>query len=578
MLPTSTLLTLALLALGLAALAALRLRVRLGRVPSVSPQTLREGLLQVLALGDHGHPAADVRLLEDGESPVLEMAATPWRLRLWSAAEEAAVAPPAAEREALVVLGGAQLRPGLAQRAGQPVFHLVPGQGAWIGARGAAPGLERLLALALARLRRRLQRGSHPDLLPDERAALRAPLDPALARWASAVRWSTPLATEALLALLAAVFALETLWGDSTATATLHAMGALTGDALRSGEVWRLLAAASLHIGLPHLLANGFALFSFGRHVEAILGSARFVLLYVLAALGGSLASTLMSGSSARVAAGASGALWGLMTALLALGFERRHLLPPPVRSSLRANGLRLLVLNGLISLHPAVDWAAHLGGGLVGFVLVASHLLTAGLAERDEQRLERFWRWAAGLAIAALVGSLLVASWAGRPWDLARPPAQWRRHVVAGTALSIELPPGWRLSAMGRAATEATKATTYTTGPFGLQPLTLVLWVSSAELPAHIDARELLAGWEREAQSRPLAAGARRIAARRTEVGDRPFLYAEYALARGRERTWIGLAGRRAVRLDVFDSQESPPTWRAAGERFVASLRDAAR
>ena len=573
--PTSSSLFLALLAIGLAALAALRFKVRLGRVPRVPPPALREGLLQVLALGDHGHPAADVRLLEDDESTLLEMAATPWLLRLWCAPEGGAAAPPVVAGEALVVLGGVELRASLAERPGQPVFHLVPGQGAWTGARRTAPGLERLLALALSRLRQRLQRGSHPDLLPDERAALRGPLDPALARWASALRWSTPLATEALLALLVAVFALETLWGDSTATPTLHAMGALTGDALRSGEVWRLLAAASLHIGLPHLLANGFALFSFGRHVEAILGSARFVLLYVLAALGGSLASTLASGDKARVAAGASGALWGLMTALLALGYERRQLLPPPVRASLRANGLRLLALNGLISLHPAVDWAAHLGGGLVGFALVASHLLTVGLAERGRRRLESVLRWAAGLALAALVGSLLVAWWAGRPWDLAQPPAQWRRQAVSGTTLSIELPPGWRLAPVSDATAEGA---TFVTGSVGRQPLTLILWVSLAEMPADIDPRELLAGWEREAEQRPLAAGARRIAARRTEVGERPFLFAEYPLAVGRERTWIGLVDRRVVRLDVFDSPESPPAWQAAGERFVGSLQGVAR
>lgn len=470
MLPTSSSLFLALLATGLAALVALRFRVRLGRVPRAPPPALREGLLQVLALGDHGHPAADARLLEDGESPLLELAATPWLLRLWSAPEAGAGAatPPVVEGEALVVLGGAELRASLGERSGQPVFHLVPGQGGWSAAQGAAPGLERLLALALSRLRQRLQRGRHPDLLPDERAALRGPLDPALARWASAMRWSTPLATEGLLALLVAVFALETLWGDSTATPTLHAMGALTGDVLRSGEAWRLLAAASLHIGLPHLLANGFALFSFGRHVEAILGSARFVLLYVLAALGGSLASTLASGDTARVAAGASGALWGLMTALLALGYERRHLLPPPVRASLRTDGLRLLALNGLISLHPAVDWAAHLGGGLAGFALVASHLLTAGLAERRQGRLESALRWAAGLALAALVGSLLVAWWAGRPWDLAQPPSQWRRHAIPGAALSIELPPGWRLTPVGDATAQAA---TFTTGPAGSSP-----------------------------------------------------------------------------------------------------------
>lgn len=104
------------------------------------------------------------------------------------------------------------------------------------------------------------------------------------------------------------------------------------------------------------------------------------------------------------------------------------------------------------------------------------------------------------------------------------------------------------------------------------------MLWVSLAEVPAGIDPRELLGAWEREAEQQPLAAGARRIAARRVEIGERPFLYAEYALASGRERTWIGLVGQRAVRLDVFASAESPPAWQAAGERFAASLQGAAR
>lgn len=124
------------------------------------------------------------------------------------------------------------------------------------------------------------------------------------------------------------------------------------------GQWYRLLSAAFLHGGTFHLLSNLLALVTVGPPLEAALGRARFLVLYVLSALGGSVLSYLLS-SPGQLAVGASGALFGLFGAYYVVvrrsGGDTRGLLV-------------LLAINlALPFFVPLIDWRAHLGGLAVG-------------------------------------------------------------------------------------------------------------------------------------------------------------------------------------------------------------------
>src|SRR5262245_505954 len=178
----------------------------------------------------------------------------------------------------------------------------------------------------------------------------------ALAAFRSTLARRRPVATFALLAALAAVFALELAVGALDVSPAMARMGALLPGSLARGEPWRLLSCAFLHGGWMHLLLNGLVLGSLGLLLERILGTRRFLVLYGLSALGGSLVSSFfLEGSSV----GASGALWGLLTAEFALA-AREGILPAEMRGALTKSAAQNLGLNVVNSFRPGVDWAAH--------------------------------------------------------------------------------------------------------------------------------------------------------------------------------------------------------------------------
>jgi len=127
------------------------------------------------------------------------------------------------------------------------------------------------------------------------------------------------------------------------------------------GETYRLFTAAFLHASVLHIAMNMLTLWFLGPPLERVLGTARFVVLYLLCALGGSVASYVFS-DLRTVSVGASGAIFGLMGALLVAS---RHL-----RSDISGIG-GLIGVNLLIGfLVPGIDWRAHLGGLLTGMAV----------------------------------------------------------------------------------------------------------------------------------------------------------------------------------------------------------------
>jgi rhomboid protease GluP len=146
-------------------------------------------------------------------------------------------------------------------------------------------------------------------------------------------------------------------------------LGSNFGPYTTDGEWWRLVTCMFLHLGLLHLAFNMWALVSFGRLVERLLASAFYLLIYLIAGIAGSLGSVIWNPGVNSV--GASGAIFGILGALLAVqvrndGSIPINILRPLRNSSLIFTGCALSA--GLVS--GAVDNAAHLAGLTAGFLL----------------------------------------------------------------------------------------------------------------------------------------------------------------------------------------------------------------
>ncbi|TAM85872.1 MAG: rhomboid family intramembrane serine protease [Jatrophihabitans sp.] len=123
-------------------------------------------------------------------------------------------------------------------------------------------------------------------------------------------------------------------------------------------EYWRFVTAAFLHLSVIHIVANMVALAVIGPPLERLVGRSRFVVLYLLAALGGSVAVFAFGGVMDAVA-GASGAIFGLFAAAVVLA---------------RRIGLDVQWLVGIIALNfvftftvPGISWLGHVGGFVTG-------------------------------------------------------------------------------------------------------------------------------------------------------------------------------------------------------------------
>lgn len=172
-----------------------------------------------------------------------------------------------------------------------------------------------------------------------------------------------------------------------------------------NGEYWRLFTAMFLHFGVLHLALNMWALASLGPLLERLLGNHRFLLLYIFAGLGSSIASILWN--PVVNSAGASGAVFGVIGGLLAFMANPRTRMPPSVAKAHRNSALIFIFYNLLNGLrHANIDNAAHLGGLVAGFGMgwLLARPLTAEAREREFP----------GLLLGAAIGTgaLLLSAW----------------------------------------------------------------------------------------------------------------------------------------------------------------------
>jgi membrane associated rhomboid family serine protease len=173
--------------------------------------------------------------------------------------------------------------------------------------------------------------------------------------------------TYALLAIIGVVFLLDVVSGGELTQRGAESTYLISDK----GEWYRLFTAMFLHDRsfLLHILFNGFALWQFGPMIERSLGSVRYLLLYLVSGLLGSALYFALTDPFDPPAVGASGAIFGLFGAYLALAYNRRH---TRLGRAQYQSALALLGLNLALPLFVArIAWQAHVGG-LIGGILIA--------------------------------------------------------------------------------------------------------------------------------------------------------------------------------------------------------------
>jgi rhomboid protease GluP len=173
--------------------------------------------------------------------------------------------------------------------------------------------------------------------------------------------------TALLLAAIGVFFLVETVQGGSTDPRVLLRLGANFPPLVRHGEYWRLVASMFLHIGVVHLLLNGWALYQLGSLFELLMGSWQLLAVYFVTGIMASLASVVFTHN---LSAGASGAIFGLLGALISFLLRRRRTLLPRGKGLLSQLAF-WAVINVVFGFSmPGIDNAAHLGGFATGLLL----------------------------------------------------------------------------------------------------------------------------------------------------------------------------------------------------------------
>lgn len=139
----------------------------------------------------------------------------------------------------------------------------------------------------------------------------------------------------------------------------------LNPSKILNGEYYRLLSCIFMHGGIIHLLCNMYCLYVIGPQVESFFGKIKYIVIYLLSGIIGSLMSLSITNS---ISLGASGAIFGLLGSILYFGYHYRVYLSQAIKSQI----IPIIVLNLFLgSMLNGVDNAAHIGG-LIGGVLAS--------------------------------------------------------------------------------------------------------------------------------------------------------------------------------------------------------------
>ncbi|MGP3934359.1 rhomboid family intramembrane serine protease [Nonomuraea sp. KM88] len=169
----------------------------------------------------------------------------------------------------------------------------------------------------------------------------------------------TPIVTYTILVINVLVFGAQYLTDTVTRQLAMWPAGVALLD-----EYHRLLTAAFVHSGVFHILFNCWALYVIGPYLERAFGHARFVALYLISALGGSVLG-LWIDPIAQPTVGASGAIFGLFGAVFVVG---RKL-------NMDVRGIAVLIVINLVItfVFPNISWTGHIGGLITGSLLAGA-------------------------------------------------------------------------------------------------------------------------------------------------------------------------------------------------------------
>lgn len=180
-----------------------------------------------------------------------------------------------------------------------------------------------------------------------------------------------PYITYFLIALNVIFFFIPVLLGDYD---WIINAGCVHGPSIRAGQYYRLLTGIFLHGSILHLFFNCYALYVIGSQIESYMGKTKFIIIYLFSGIMGSLFSMTFGGATASI--GASGAIFGLMGALLYFGYYYRIYLGNVLKSQI----IPLIIFNLFLGfVIQGIDNFGHIGG------LIGGLLITRSLGVKDK-------------------------------------------------------------------------------------------------------------------------------------------------------------------------------------------------
>ncbi|MFE6834459.1 rhomboid family intramembrane serine protease [Streptomyces sp. NPDC057705] len=168
-------------------------------------------------------------------------------------------------------------------------------------------------------------------------------------------------------------------------------------EGVSTGEYHRLLTSVFLHTQLWHLAGNMIALWVIGGPLEAALGRARYLAVYLLSGLGGSALVYLVSAPNTPTL-GASGAVFGLLGATVVLVRRLRYEMRPVIVMVVLMLVLTFVPLGGI-----SVSWPAHVGG------LVTGALVGLGMLTPTSGRTRTLVQWGTCAGVFLLATALIL-------------------------------------------------------------------------------------------------------------------------------------------------------------------------
>lgn len=198
------------------------------------------------------------------------------------------------------------------------------------------------------------------------------------------------IAVNVLIFVIGAVQARDVIAVDGS---RLNMLGALFPAMVAQGEWWRVITSGFLHQGLIHIALNMISLYMLGLPLERLIGRLRFAAVYGVSLLGGS-AAVMLFAAPVSLSVGASGAIFGLMGALV-VTFRR-------MKFDLRQLAL-LIAVNLFITFRVAgISWQAHLGGLVVGALVGAAMVYPPA-------RTRKAWQLGGVIGLVVLLAVVIV-------------------------------------------------------------------------------------------------------------------------------------------------------------------------